>query len=306
VAAITVFASPELDAPSGLIHAFGDMWFTSIGNHRIGRVRDGVVQTFTDPAIALPANIFPASDGRVWFTALGSDALGAVDPEAPEPSSTIAMYPLPEGSRPVALKSGPDGRLWFSLRGRNAVGALDPRAPLDSMQLFYSPTIAAPAALFVTSDGTVWWVNSSSGTIGMLAPSTDTVTAVPMPGSPRAWCQSTDGRLWLTTRNPAGLLSFDPDDAFNTAVPVTDSRLSAPDGVWVGRDGAVWLADTGANTIGRYLPATDTWSFLGGPPQVDGPFDIKDGPDGALWFTNKAGNTIGRITPPGPTAIGTP
>lgn len=306
VTAITVLGSPELDAPSGLIHAFGDIWFTSIGNHRIGRVRDGVVQTFADAAIKLPANIFPASDGRVWFTALGSDALGAVDPEAPDPSSTVVMYPLPEGSRPVALKSGPDGRLWFSLRGRDAVGALDPRAPAGSLQLFDAPSIAGPAALFVTPDGAVWWVNSSSGTIGVLDPSTGAVSAIPVPGSPRAWCQSADGRLWLTTRDPAGLLSFHPGDPFNAAAPVTDSRLVAPDGVWVGRDGAVWLADTGANAIGRYLPATDQWSFLGGLPHVNGPFDIKDGPDGALWFTNKAGNTIGRITPPDPTAIETP
>lgn len=150
MAAITVFPSPELDAPTGLIHAFGDMWFTSIGNHRIGRVRDGVVQTFSNPAIALPANIFPASGGRVWFTVLGSDALGAAHPEAPDPSSTIAMYPLPEGGRPAALKSDPAGRLWFSLRSRKDVGALDPRAPLESMQLFDYPAIAGPAALFVT------------------------------------------------------------------------------------------------------------------------------------------------------------
>lgn len=297
---ITVFSSPDLDAPSGVIEAFGDIWFTSIGNHLVGRVRDGVVQTFAGPpgAIRLPANIFPGTDGRVWFTALGSDALGAIDPDAPDPAATITTVALPSGSRPVALKSGPDGRLWFSLRGIDAIGSLEPSSPDDSLQVFDSPTIAGPAALFVTRDGRVWWVNSSSDTVGVLDPSTGEVTAITVIGSPRAWAQSTDGRLWLTTREPAGLLSFDPADPFNSAIHRTDSRVVEPDGVWVGRDGAVWFADTGANAIGRYLPASDQWSFIGAPPQVDGPFDIKEAADGALWFTNKAGNTLGRITLP--------
>jgi hypothetical protein len=39
----------------------------------------------------------------------------------------------------------------------------------------------------------------------------------------------------------------------------------------------------------------DTVQTFGAPPEVDGPFDIKDGPGGWLWFTNKSGNSPGRI-----------
>ncbi|BBZ32185.1 Vgb family protein [Mycolicibacterium confluentis] len=299
---ISVVRSPALNAPSGLIAGAGDVWFTNIGDSTVGRVRGDVVETFADPAgaVKFPANIFPAADGRVWFTSLGSDALVAIDPGAPDPAASMSTHPLPAGSRPVALKSGPDGRLWFSLRGAEAIGALDPTAadPVASLQLFHAESISGPAALFVTPEGQVWWVNSTSNTLGVLDPATGVVgTVAPLAGSPRAWAQTADGRLWVTTREPAGLLSFDPAYPVDSAVHVTDERLREPDGVWVGPDGAVWFADTAANTIVRHQPgAPEAWQFFGAPPDVEGPFDIKSGPDGTdLWFTNKGGNSIGRI-----------
>lgn len=304
VPTFAVFQDPALNAPSGIIGAAGDVWFTNIGDNRVGRIRDEKVEIFADPAgaVKFPANIFPGSDGRVWFTSLGSDALVAIDPRAADPSSTITSYPLPEGSKPVALKSGPDGLLWFSLRGINAIGCLDPRAaaPTESLRVVTSPTIAGPAALFVTPEGTVWWVNSSTNTIGGLDPKSGEVGVIEhLTGTARAWAQTSDGTLWVTTREPAGLLSFDPADPLHSVRHVTGDGVAEPDGVWVGADGALWFADTGANAIGRYSPEAGTWTFFGAPPEVDGPFDIKAGPDpsdGNLWFTNKTGNSLGRIS----------
>jgi virginiamycin B lyase len=296
VVTISVVRSPALRAPSGIIAAAGDVWFTNIGDDTVGRVRDGAVETFADPAgaVKFPANIHPGADGRIWFTSLGSDALVAIDPADP---ASMVSYPLPPGSRPVALKSGPDGRLWFSLRGADAIGSLDPTAasPLDTLTVVRADTISGPAALFVTARGQIWWVNSANGTLGAL--DGGTVTAVtPLKGSPRAWAQTPDGRLWVTTREPAGLLSFDPADPVESQVHVTDDCLCEPDGVWVGPDAALWFVDTAANAIVRHVPDGDDWQFFGGPPNVEGPFDIKAGPDGTdLWFTNKAGDSIGRI-----------
>lgn len=301
VVSIAVLRDPALNAPSGLACAFGAVWFTNIADHRIGRVRNRAIELFADPAgvVKLPANIFPGADGRVWFTSLGSDALGAIDPNSPDPAATITTFGLPPGSRPVALKSGPDKRLWFSLRGADAIGSLDPCEPnpADSVRLHRSPDIAEPAALFVTADGRVWWVNSATDTLGLLDPVTGDVTEIgDLPASPRAWAQSRAGALWLTSREPAGLMSFDPGDPAGTVRLVSDERLREPDGVSVGVDSAVWLVDSQANAVVRYDPATQAWEFHGGPPDVEGPFDIKPGPDPAeLWFTNKAGNSLGWI-----------
>jgi virginiamycin B lyase len=169
--------------------------------------------------------------------------------------------------------------------------------------------VAGPAALFVDPGGKVWWVNADNGTIGFLDPAAerpvDSILAIgPWPefGSPRAWAIDPAGWLWVTTQDHPGLLTFDPaaPDPTTTVRWVTHERLESPDGVWCGGDGALWFADTSSNAIGRHDPRVSgptSWQFFGGPPDVDGPFDIKAGDptDDSLWFTNKSGNTIGRI-----------
>ncbi|MCG7597087.1 hypothetical protein [Mycobacterium sp. PSTR-4-N] len=299
---ITAVHHPGLNAPSGIIAAHGEVWFTNIGDDRIGRVRDGQVELFgAEPGvIRFPANIFPAADGRVWFTSLGSDALVAIDPRSSDPAQTITPYPLPAGSRPVALKSAPDGRLWFSLRGIDAIGSVDPCAddPAATVRLVTGNGIAAPAALFVTTAGQPWWVNARS--LGTCDPRTEKVTTVaPLPATPRAWTQGDDGTLWLTTRGPAGLISFEPTNPIGTMRLLTHGELVEPDGICTGTDGRLWLVDTAADRIASVAPdrASDprAWSFLGSP-DIRGPFDIKPGPDPhVLWFTNKAGNSLGLL-----------
>jgi virginiamycin B lyase len=299
---VTALRHPGLDAPSGIITAFDEVWFTNIGADNVGRVREGRIEVFDGPpgsGIRFPANIFPGSDGRVWFTSLGSDALAAIDPAAPDPAQTITTYPLPENSRPVALKAGSDGRLWFSLRGTDAIGTLDPADPSGSLRLVTGPAIAGPAALFVAADDSVWWVNSTSGTVGGYRPATETLTTVDaLPASPRAWAQTPDGLLWLTTRQPAGLLCFNPGDPSGTLRHITDPQLAEPDGICAAADGTLWLVDTAANAIVGYTPGSAaSWHRYGAPPDVDGPFDIKPGPHPTvMWFTNKAGNSIGQLS----------
>lgn len=317
------FADPNglVEAPTGLIGVGDDIWFTSIGNSRVGRVHPatGLVETFADPAgnVKLPANIHPGADGLVWFTCLGSNRLGTIDPRASDPASTITTFSHPELNAPVALKLATDGWLWFSLRGSNAIGTIDSRAsdPLSTLRTFRSAVIGNPSALFVDDNGRIWWVNARDATIGSLDPNTAEPQASisslgpwPMFGIPRAWAMDASGWLWLTTQDAPGLLTFDPGahDPASTVRWVTHPGLEQPDGVWFGIDGSVWFVDTAGNTVGSYRPdgtraidkGADAWRFFGKPPTVDGPFDIKpsaDASDGTLWFTNKTGNTLGRI-----------
>ncbi len=299
--AITAIRHTGLNAPSGIIAAAGDVWFTNIGDDRIGRVRDGQVELFSaEPGVLrFPANIFPGADGRVWCTSLGSDALVAIDPGSDDPAATIAAYPLPAGSRPVALKAAPDGRLWFSLRGADAIASIDPCAddPSASLQLITGDGIDAPAALYMTG-GRPWWVNAAS--IGSADPLTGDVTTVgSLPATPRAWAQGDDGTLWLTTREPAGLLSFDPVNPTGTIRLFTHPDLGEPDGMCTGLDGRLWFVDTARDRIGTVAPerAADhhAWTFVDSP-DVRGPFDIKPGPDPhVMWFTNKSGNSLGLL-----------
>jgi virginiamycin B lyase len=75
---------------------------------------------------------------------------------------------------------------------------------------------------------------------------------------------------------------------------------SAPEGVALGPDGALWFTENAGNKIGR-VSATGAFSEFAIPTAGSGPSGITAGPDGALWFTesNFAGNNIGRITTSG-------
>ena len=306
-------------APTGIIGTpDGDMWFTSIGNSRIGRIHpsDGAIETFADPAdnITLPANIFPAPDGSVWFTCLGSNRLGSIDPTATNPAQTITTITHAAFDKPVALKAAPDGRLWCSLRGGNALASVDPLAadPASSVTVVDHPAIAAPAAIFIDPSGGLWWVNGGNDTIGYLdtasAAPADTVRVINPPNglsSLRGWSLDDEGALWLTTQSPAALIRIDlnarePEGALHHA---TDPRLRTPDGIWLGADRALWFADTDAHAIVRFDPAAsaggDAFTMFGQPPLVQAPFDIKatiDPSDRRLWFTDKGANKIGSIT----------
>ncbi len=322
--AIDVFTDPagQVAAPTGIIGVGDGIWFTSIANSRIGRVTPatGRIETFLDPSgdVALPANIFPGADGRIWFTCLGSSRLASIEPASPQPESTIRTYADPRLDTPVALKAAADGLLWFSLRGGDgAIGCLDPRdrEPIATLRIFTSPLVRGPSALFVHPTGSIWWVNADDGTLGCLDPSVregGMTILGPWPdlGSPRAWAIDDDHHFWVTTQDAPGILTFNPTaaDPGATVRWVTDDRLRTPDGIWTGADGALWLADTGANAIVRHDPGAHagdargadmaTWGYFGAPPEVDGPFDIKSGgdpADGSLWFSNKGGNSIGRI-----------
>lgn len=314
-------ADGSVVTPTGIIAVGAEVWFTSIGNDRVGRVDTtaGRLETFADPAgnVRLPANIHPAADGRVWFTCLGADRLAAIDPSAADPARTIISYPHPELARPVAIKSAPDGRLWISLRGNDSIASIDPRSepPMASLRRYTSALVDEPSALFVHPDGTVWWVNAGSATIGRLHPDhpdldgADPAAAIerfgPWPrwGAPRAWAIDPEGRLWITTQNEPGLLRLDPTatDIEDSARWFTDDRLQTPDGVWWGPDAALWLADTDARAIVRFEPdavAGQAWTSFATVPALGAPFDIKTGGPMAaqsLWFTDKVGNAIGRI-----------
>ncbi len=66
---------------------------------------------------------------------------------------------------------------------------------------------------------------------------------------------------------------------------------SAPTGITLGRDGALWFAESGANAIGRLDPGSaqsgTSAAITRYPTPTVGsqPTGITVGPDGALWFT---------------------
>jgi streptogramin lyase/Ni,Fe-hydrogenase III small subunit len=77
------------------------------------------------------------------------------------------------------------------------------------------------------------------------------------------------------------------------ASPITEYPLTnaaGPNGITLGPDGNVWVAETGLNKLASVTPAGVVTEYA-----ADNPFRVVTGPDGALWFTDLIDSKIGRF-----------
>lgn len=104
-------------------------------------------------------------------------------------------------------------------------------------------------------------------------------------------------------------------------LPATATPLNAPNGLWLDRNGALWLAETGSNVIRRIDPATgvmnvivgagntreDSTPLPGTSLQLDSPSNIVGDAAGNICFTESGGNRVHKLTPDGQvsTIVGT-
>ena len=72
---------------------------------------------------------------------------------------------------------------------------------------------------------------------------------------------------------------------------------SAPYGFVVGADGALYVAEFGANKIARIDPATRRIAEFGLPSEDARPRRIAATPDGFIWYTDFTRGRLGRLNP---------
>src|SRR5262245_9854832 len=80
------------------------------------------ITEFPVASVTHPHDVAPAPDGRVWYTAQHSGALGYLDPATGE----TRHIPLGAGSAPHGVIVGPDGAPWITDGGLNAIVRVDP------------------------------------------------------------------------------------------------------------------------------------------------------------------------------------
>jgi len=164
-----------------------------------------------------------------------------------------------------------------------------------SVENFTDPSIKGPVDIVAGPDGTSWFTNFGSDSIGQIT-TEGTVFNYTGRGisSPDGITVGSDGALWFTNpgNNSIGRITTD-GNVFN----FTDSTISSPDDIVAGPDGALWFTNFGNNSIGRITTGGAVTNYANA--SISRPDGITTGSDGALWFANSGDSTIGRITTAG-------
>jgi virginiamycin B lyase len=250
-----------------------------VSNHSNGTILEyntsGLQNTYGGPVANAPQGpygITQGPDNQIWFAdALGS-SIGALNLQ-----SGAFMTPIPTSGWPNAIVTGPDNNMYFTEAGGNRVGEIQIVAGTQFTAPSYhlsesNPTLGTPNQIANGSDGYLWFTDSTSNDIGSIKPGSITTVNV---------CST------LQKLNPPG-------------VPVA-TTLNAPAGITTGSDNALYVAETGTNTIDKIvLPGnggcgiiTATFTLAHNGAQ------LTTGADGNVYGIESDGNTIARISPAG-------
>jgi virginiamycin B lyase len=243
------------------------VWYTAWAANKIGRLdpQNGHVDEFGDPVILSgPHTPIVGPDGAIWFSIMNTGRIGRIDPVNPGHIDRFTPPGLP--SVLIAVENGPGG-IWYTKTSGNKIGRIDPYT--HQFQEFPVPTLlSAPEWVIPGPDNTSIWFNEWTGNkIGRL----DLIT-----GTTREW----------TVPSP---------NAFG--YPVLTSIPSRPAFT---SDGALWFPEFGTSKIGRFDPASETFTEIDTPTQPSAPLEVVVGPDRKIWFTEAVGNRIGQLDPRSP------
>jgi virginiamycin B lyase len=250
-----------------------------------------------------PTEIFPhdpavAPNGSLWYTAMGSNTLGRLDPK----SGDFRSYPLKTpDSGPHGLVADRDGAIWFTANYRGYIGRLDPTS--GKVEEFPLPDAAArdPHTPVFDSGGILWFTVQQGNFVGRLDPVSGKIVLKRPP--------TKDARPYGIAVNRHGIPFFcefgtnrigriDPD-----TMAITEYRLpkgARPRRIAITADDMVWYTDYRRGYLGRLDPASGKvveWPSPGGSKAE--PYGMTATPNGAVWYSESGvkPNTIVRFDP---------
>jgi virginiamycin B lyase len=279
-----------------------------------------------------PQAIAMGPDGALWFTEIGTDAIGRLG------SGGFSFFPLPNPATPYDIVAGPDGALWFTETYGDRIGRITTDGRITEFAVppcgSCGPYGSGPLAIAVGSDGDLWYTRPAESVIGE-ATTSGTITEIPIGGvesSPTWLTTGPDGALWFTDSSGIGRMALDGSLAqVWSGLNYPSSIAMGPDGnLWVtgasqdvvarvtaaGRGklfglrlncdpqwiapgaGSLWVACYNLNEISR-VSTTGVVTAFPVPGHIPNYPDVLSGitlgPGGAMWFTEYAGERIGQI-----------
>jgi virginiamycin B lyase len=265
------------------------------------------VETFPVPAGEHPHDVAPAADGRIWYTAQHTGALGLLDPE----TGAIESIPLGSGSAPHGVIVAPDGAAWVTDSGLNAMVRVD----AESFELAQFPIPGENANLntaAIDPDGVVWFTGQN-GIVGRVDPNRQQpgdeaeVIEAPRGRGPYGITVTPDGDVYFASLAGSYLGRIEREgDGFRAVEIDPPTPGQGTRRVWSDSNGILWTSEWDAGQVGRYDPATDTWQewrLPGDAPQAYAVYvDERDD----VWLSDFGSNSLVRFDPTAESFVSVP
>lgn len=251
----------------------------------------------------LPApNSFPhdpavGPDGSLWYTGMGSNTLGRLNPKTGE----IKEYPLEvPNSGPHGLALDKEGNIWFTANFKGYIGRLDPKT--GKVKSYKLPEKAGdPHTPVFGLKGMLWFTVQQGNMVGRLNPKTGEVVvrSSPTPNSlPYGIAVNSKGIPFFCEFGSNRIASVDPD-----TLNIREYLLPAnarPRRLAITADDIIYFSDYAGGKLGRFNPTDGKvveWDSPGGVASK--PYGIAITPDGAVWYSESGitPNTIVRFDP---------
>jgi virginiamycin B lyase len=253
-----------------------------------------VMQTFAVLAGAGAHDVYPASDGTVWFTAQSAGKLGRLDPRTGR-SDLIALGP---GAAPHGVIVGPDGVAWVTEGGQNAIARVDPAT--RAVRLFPLPKERSGANLnTATFDRRgVLWFTGQNGVYGRLDPKSGTMSVFDAPRGtgPYGIASTPDGQVFFASLAGSYLGQIDPETGAVTVLEPPVPRQGARR-VWSDSRGGLWITGWNSGDLFRYDSKAKSWARWQLPGDSPQPYAVYVDGDDAVWVSDWGANAILRFDP---------
>src|SRR4051794_26688382 len=252
------------------------------------------VNVFQLPEGAGPHDVAPAPDGKVWYSAQGSGALGIIDPA----TGAVRQVSLGEGAAPHGVIQGPDGAAWLTDGGLNTIVRVDPRT--EEVKAWPLPEDAGYANLNTATfdrKGTLWFTGQA-GIYGSLDPATGTLRVWKDPdgGGPYGITTTPDGRVFYASLAGSHLAEVDIATGTKRRIdpPTTDQGARR---VWADSKGDIWVSEWNSGQLSRYTPASGAWKAWRLPGTSPHAYAVYVDAADQVWVSDFGANAVLRFDP---------
>ena len=258
----------------------GNVWFTDLKRHVIGRVTSsGVITEFKLNAGVKEFGITPGAPGTLWFA--DDSKIGEITT-----AGAVTEFTLPSGDCAVAeLVFGPDGNVWFTDYCSNSIGKMTTTGVVTDFSL---PTFtAAPFDIKVGPDDNMWFTEQTGDRIGRItAQGAITEFQIPSQLGLGGITVAPDGNLYAV----ANQFATSRIERITTTGSITEFGLrNGPAGfVTADRRGRLWI-EYAHGKFGTFNITTHSTSPLFSAPNAIRVNNLVLGPDGDIWFAAGAG-----------------